>query len=157
MRPAALSRELALAVAAADHQTLAYRSERGLVAAVSKRLASHGQHSKILRDAQHLRAQPNYIILNNRGSERPTVEGVAAALVSGLDSCGSPSALSVSRAHSTDQAALEEPLRCSEPYASKAPAVACSDHGRSVRVNRAVGPVDAHSSEEVQDRHSRRS
>ena len=45
-----------LAVAAAVHQTLAYRSERGLVAAVSKRLASHGQHSKILRDAQHLRA-----------------------------------------------------------------------------------------------------
>ena len=91
------------------------------------------------------------------GGAHTPVEGVAAALVSGLDSCDSPSALSVSRAPSTDQAALEEPLRCSEPYASKAPAVACSDHGRSVRVNRAVGPVDAHSSEEVQDRHSRRS
>ena len=85
------------------------------------------------------------------------VEGVAVALVSGLDSCDSPSALSVSRAHSTDQAALEEPLRCSELYASKAPAVACSDHGRSVRVSRAVRPADAHSSEEVQDHHSRRS
>ena len=91
------------------------------------------------------------------GGAHTPVEGVAAALESGLDSCDSPSALSVSRAHSTDQAALEEPLRCSEPYASKAPAVACSDHGRSVRVNRAVGPVDAHSSEEVQDHHSRRS
>ena len=91
------------------------------------------------------------------GGAHTPVEGVAAALVSGLDSCDSPSALSVSRAHSTDQAALEEPLRCSEPYASKAPAVACSDHGRSVRVSRAVGPADAHSSEEVQDHHSRRS
>ena len=85
------------------------------------------------------------------------VEGVGAAVVSGLDSGDSPSALSVSRAHSTDQPALEEPPRCSALYASKAPAVACSDHGRSVRVSRAVGPADAHSSEQVQDHHSRRS
>ena len=75
----------------------------------------------------------------------------------GLDSCDSPSALSVPRAHSSGRAALESPLRCSELYASKAPAVACSDHGRSVRVSRAVGPADAHSSEQVQDHHSRRS
>ena len=50
------------------------------------------------------------------GAHTP-VEGVAAALVSGLDSCGSPSALSVPCAHSTARAALEEPLRCSELYA----------------------------------------
>ena len=61
------------------------------------------------------------------GGAHTPVEGVAAALMSGLDSCDSPSALSVSRAPSTDQAALEEPLRCSELYASKAPAVACSE------------------------------
>ena len=93
------------------------------------------------------------------GGAHTPVEGVTAALMSGLDSCDSPSALSVSRSPSTDQAALEEPLalRCSELYASKAPAVTCSDHGRSVRVSRAVGPAYAHSSEEVQDHHSRRS
>ena len=85
------------------------------------------------------------------------LEGVAVALAIGLDSSGSPGALSVPRAHSSHPAALGGPPRCSELYASKAPAVACSDHGRSVRVNRAVGPVDAHSSEEVQDHHSRRS
>ena len=91
------------------------------------------------------------------GGAHMRVDGVAVALVSGLDSCDSPSALSVPRAHSSGRAALESPLRCSELYASKAPAVACSDHGRSVRVSRAVGPADAHSSEEVQDHHSRRS
>ena len=54
------------------------------------------------------------------------VEGVAAALVSGLDSCDSPSALSVSRARSTDQAALEEPLRCSEDGAAHAISSGCA-------------------------------
>ena len=41
-------------------------------------------------------------------------EGVGAALAIGLDSSGSPSALSVTRAHSSDPAALDGPPRCSE-------------------------------------------
>ena len=49
----------------------------------------------------------------HRGGAHMCVEGVGAAVVSGLDSGDSPSALSVSRAHSTDQPALEEPPRCS--------------------------------------------
>ena len=53
----------------------------------------------------------------HRGGAHMCVEGVGAAVVSGLDSGDSPSALSVSRAHSTDQPALEEPPRCSELYA----------------------------------------
>ena len=44
------------------------------------------------------------------------VEGVAVALVSGLDSCDSPSALSVPRAHSIDRSALESPLRSPRLY-----------------------------------------
>ena len=75
------------------------------------------------------------------GGAHMRVDGVAVALVSGLDSCDSPSALSVPRAHSSHPAALVGPPRCSRLYASKAPAVACSDHGRSVRVSRAVGPA----------------
>ena len=51
-------------------------------------------------------------------------EGVGAALAIGLDSSGSPGALSVPRAHSSHPAALDGPPRCSELYASKAPAVA---------------------------------
>ena len=48
------------------------------------------------------------------GGAHMRVDGVAVALVSGLDSCDSPSALSVPRAHSSGRAALESPLRCSE-------------------------------------------
>ena len=44
------------------------------------------------------------------------VEGVAVALVIGLDSSGSPSALSVPRAHSSHRAAAERALRCSALY-----------------------------------------
>ena len=46
------------------------------------------------------------------------VEGVAVrvALAIGLDSCDSPSALSVPRAHSIDRSALESPLRSPRLY-----------------------------------------
>ena len=50
------------------------------------------------------------------GGAHMRVDGVAVALVSGLDSCDSPSALSVPRAHSSGRAALESPLRCSALY-----------------------------------------
>ena len=49
----------------------------------------------------------------HRGGAHMCVEGVGAAVVIGLDSCDSPSALSVPRAHSSDQSALGGPLRCS--------------------------------------------
>ena len=62
------------------------------------------------------------------GGAHTPVEGVAAALVSGLDSCDSPSALSVPRAHSSGRAALESPLRCSELRALWTPAMAAADH-----------------------------
>ena len=42
----------------------------------------------------------------HRGGAHMCVEGVGAAVVIGLDSCDSPSALSVPRAHSSDQSAL---------------------------------------------------
>ena len=51
-------------------------------------------------------------------------EGVGAALAIGLDSSGSPSALSVTRAHSSDPAALESPRELAQLYASSPPAVA---------------------------------
>ena len=51
------------------------------------------------------------------GEAHMLVEGVAVALVVGLDSSGSPSVLSVPRAHSSHPAAAESPLRCSELYA----------------------------------------
>ena len=51
------------------------------------------------------------------GEAHMLVEGVAVALVVGLDSSGSPSVLSVPRAHSSHRAAAESPLRCSELYA----------------------------------------
>ena len=44
-------------------------------------------------------------------------EGVGAALAIGLDSSGSPGALSVPCAHSSHPAALVGPPRCSELYA----------------------------------------
>ena len=62
------------------------------------------------------------------GGAHMRVDGVAVALVSGLDSCDSPSALSVPRAHSSGRAALESPLRCSELRALWTPAMAAADH-----------------------------
>ena len=56
------------------------------------------------------------------------VEGVAVALVSGLDSCDSPSALSVPRAPSSHRAALESSLRCSAAPRLYNHAVAAADH-----------------------------
>ena len=56
------------------------------------------------------------------------VEGVAVALVSGLDSSGSPGALSVPRAHSSHPAALESSLRCSAAPRLYNHAVAAADH-----------------------------
>ena len=47
------------------------------------------------------------------GEAHMLVEGVAVALVVGLDSSGSPSVLSVPRAHSSHRAAAERALRSS--------------------------------------------
>ena len=47
------------------------------------------------------------------GGAHMRVDGVAVALVSGLDSCDSPSALSVPRTHSSHRAAAERALRSS--------------------------------------------
>ena len=55
-------------------------------------------------------------------------EGVGAALAIGLDSSGSPGALSVPCAHSSHPAALVGPPRCSELYALWNLAVAAADH-----------------------------
>ena len=72
-------------------------------------------------DAQHLRVSILVRALvhgwRHMGRAHMRVEGVAVALMSGLDSSGSPSALSVPRAHSSHRAAAESPLRCSELYA----------------------------------------
>ena len=92
----------------------------------------------------------------HRGGAHMCVEGVGAAVVSGLDSGDSPSALSVSRAHSTDQPALEEPPRCSALYASMAPDVQAADHWILAGRTRAVGAGAPDSSEPVQDHHSKR-
>ena len=91
------------------------------------------------------------------GGAHMRVEGVAVAVVSGLDSSGSPSALSVPRAHSTGRAALGGFLRCSALYASKAPDGQAADDRILGGVNRTARPVDADTSEVVQDHHSRRS
>ena len=91
------------------------------------------------------------------GGAHMRVDGVAVALVSGLDSCDSPSALSVPRAPSSHPAALESAPRCSELYASKAPAMQAADHRTLGGVSRTARPADALSSEMVQDHHSRRS
>ena len=85
------------------------------------------------------------------------IEGVGAAPAIGLDSSGSPGALSVPCAHSTAPAALDGPPRCSELYASKAPAVACPDQLRCGGLTRTVGAGEPVTSELVQDHHSRRS
>ena len=58
------------------------------------------------------------------GGAHTPVEGVAVALVIGLDSSGSPGALSVPRAHSSDRSALGGPLRCSALLRASPPAVA---------------------------------
>ena len=52
------------------------------------------------------------------------LEGVAVALAIGLDSSGSPGALSVPRAQSSHPAALESSLRCSRLYVTPLSAVA---------------------------------
>ena len=79
-------------------------------------------------DAQHLRVSILVRALVHGwrhmvGAHTP-VEGVAAALMTGLDSCDSLSALSVSRAPSTARAALVGPRRCSELRRPKAPELA---------------------------------
>ena len=50
------------------------------------------------------------------GEAHMLAEGVAVALVVGLDSSGSPGALSVPRAHSSHPAALESSLRSPRLY-----------------------------------------
>ena len=59
------------------------------------------------------------------------VEGVGAAVVIGLDSCDSPSALSVPRAHSIDRSALESPLRSPRLYVLYNLAVLVGQRSRS--------------------------
>ena len=90
------------------------------------------------------------------GGAHTPVEGVAAALAIGLDSSGSPGALSVPCAHSSHPAALEGPLRCSELCASKAPDWQAADHWILAGRTRAVGAGAPDSSEPVQDHHSKR-
>ena len=51
------------------------------------------------------------------GGAHTPVEGVAAALESGLDSCDSPSALSVPSAHSSGPAALDGSRSCASANA----------------------------------------
>ena len=92
----------------------------------------------------------------HRGGAHMRVEGVGAAVVIGLDSCDSPSTLSVPRAHSSDQSALGGPLRCSALYASKAPDWQAADHWILAGRTRAVGAGAPDSSEPVQDHHSKR-
>ena len=89
------------------------------------------------------------------GGAHTPVEGVAAALESGLDSCDSPSALSVSRAHSTDQPALEEPPRCSAAQSLYNLAVAASDQLRCDGLTRTVGAGEPVASELVCGHHSK--
>ena len=81
------------------------------------------QRSKL--DRPHTKAQahvagehPRESVRGWRHMERAhtPVEGVAVALAIGLDSCDSPSALSVPRAHSIDRSALESPLRSPRLY-----------------------------------------
>ena len=71
-------------------------------------------------DAQHLRVSILVRALvrgwRHMGRAHTPVEGVAVALAIGLDSCDSPSALSVPRAHSIDRSALESPLRSPRLY-----------------------------------------
>ena len=88
------------------------------------------------------------------GGAHTPVEGVAAALESGLDSCDSPSALSVSRAHSTDQPALEEPPRCSRASRLYNLAVAAAEQLRRAGRTRVVGAGAAVTSEVVCGHHS---
>ena len=68
-------------------------------------------------EAQHLRVSILARALvhgwRHTCSAHMRVEGVAVALVSGLDSCDSPSALSVPRTHSSHRAAAERALRSS--------------------------------------------
>ena len=64
----------------------------------------------------------------HRGGAHMRVEGVGAAVVIGLDSCDSPSTLSVPRAHSSDRSALDGPLRCSAAPRLYNHAVAAADH-----------------------------
>ena len=89
------------------------------------------------------------------GGAHTPVEGVAAALESGLDSCDSPSALSVSRAHSTDQPALEEPPRCSRASRLYNLAVAAAEQLQCAGRNRAGAVVAASASELVCGHHSK--
>ena len=84
-------------------------------------------------------------------------EGVGAALAIGLDSSGSPGALSVPCAHSSHPSALVGLLRCSRLYASKDPDGQAADDRILVGVSRTARPADAVTSEVVQDHHSRRS
>ena len=62
------------------------------------------------------------------GGAHMRVEHVGAALAIGLDSSGSPGALSVPCAHSSHPAAFVGPPRCSELYALWNLAVAAADH-----------------------------
>ena len=85
----------------------------------------------------------------HRGGAHMCVEGVGAAVVIGLDSCDSPSALSVPRAPSSHRAALESAPRCSELYASKDPDGQAADDRILVGVSRTTRPADAIASEMV--------
>ena len=73
-------------------------------------------------------------------------EGVGAALAIGLDSSGSPGTLSVPCAHSSAQAALVGPLRCSELRALYNPAVAAGRPQLRVLHNQQVVVVVQNSS-----------
>ena len=82
------------------------------------------------------------------------VEGVAVALVSGLDSCDPPSALSVPRAPSSHRAALESAPRCSAAPRLCNRAVAAADHWILGGLTRTAAECEPATSEMVQDHHS---
>ena len=82
-------------------------------------------------------------------------EGVGAALAIGLDSSGSPGALSVPCAHSSGRAALVEPLRCSRLSCLYNLAVAAADQLRCAGRSRAAAVAAASASELVCGHHSK--
>ena len=90
------------------------------------------------------------------GGAHTPVESVTAALAIGLDSSGSPSALSVPPAPSTDPAALGGLLRCSALLRAITPAVATADHRKLGGLTRTATECEPATSELVQDHHSKR-
>ena len=82
-------------------------------------------------------------------------EGVGAALAIGLDSSGSPGAVSVPCAHSTAPAALDGPPRCSAASRLYNLAVAAAEQLQCAGRNRAGAVVAASASELVCGHHSK--